>query len=413
MKSKSLFQVFVLLAMLVSMFGTSQQAQAQNNPVDPPPVQVVVRSLTYWDAVYSGTVSSIRYEKWPLTLTESHHFAVTAATTNGDLTARVVLLDSNSVEISHAVGTLTSTQVAGNYYIQIQPETGSGAYDLTIREVVVVPSVSTVVDPTNILVDASAAATVNLSNVPAEGYASAEFTCTYDPSLVQVSNIADAGLFGADAAVAVNGPQNGSFIFAIAGSNDHKATAGGAVFTFSAKGLQAGTATIDCSARVSSGDNVLIDVASAGAASLVIGVAPPPVNGTLTGKVLASKPVTINLNAEGTTVTPVTANTDGTFSITAPAGTYTVVATAPGFLSAQGTATLTSENTSTMPDVSLIAGDIDGNDVIDQFDAMTIGMSYNTATPAAADLNNDATINVLDLEILASNYRASGALAWE
>ena len=36
---------------------------------------------------------------------------------------------------------------------------------------------------------------------------------------------------------------------------------------------------------------------------------------------------------------------------------------------------------------------------------MTIGMSYNTATPPAADLNNDGTINVLDLEYLAQNYR--------
>ena len=66
-----------------------------------------------------------------------------------------------------------------------------------------------------------------------------------------------------------------------------------------------------------------------------------------------------------------------------------------------------------MPNVSLLAGDIDNNGVIDQFDAMTVGMSYNTATPAAADLNNDGTINVLDLELLASNYRKPGAIAWQ
>ncbi|MBK9207583.1 MAG: hypothetical protein IPL71_04455 [Anaerolineales bacterium] len=65
-----------------------------------------------------------------------------------------------------------------------------------------------------------------------------------------------------------------------------------------------------------------------------------------------------------------------------------------------------------MPVVSLIAGDIDGNGVIDQYDALTVGMSYNTALPASADLNADGVINVLDLEILARNYRRSGALAW-
>jgi hypothetical protein len=61
----------------------------------------------------------------------------------------------------------------------------------------------------------------------------------------------------------------------------------------------------------------------------------------------------------------------------------------------------------------LLAGDIDNNNVIDQFDAMTIGMSYNTNTPPAADLNNDGTINVLDLELLARNYRNTGPVVWQ
>jgi hypothetical protein len=40
-------------------------------------------------------------------------------------------------------------------------------------------------------------------------------------------------------------------------------------------------------------------------------------------------------------------------------------------------------------------------------------MSYNTAVPAAADLNNDGVINVLDLELLALNYRKTGPVAWQ
>jgi hypothetical protein len=108
----------------------------------------------------------------------------------------------------------------------------------------------------------------------------------------------------------------------------------------------------------------------------------------------------------------VTANPDSTFSLTAPAGTYTIKASASGFLTAQGTATITAGDSSTKPALSLLAGDIDGNNVIDQFDALTIGMSYNTATPAEADLNNDGVINVLDLELLASNYRKSAPQDW-
>ena len=134
----------------------------------------------------------------------------------------------------------------------------------------------------------------------------------------------------------------------------------------------------------------------------------------ITGQVIASKPVTIRLyNADNSLAATLNANADGTFIFTAPAGNYTITATASGFLSAQGTVTLTNGNTRTMSVVTLPAGDIDGNGVIDQFDAMTIGMSYNTAIPPAADLNNDGTINVLDLELLARNYRKSGAIVWQ
>ena len=137
-------------------------------------------------------------------------------------------------------------------------------------------------------------------------------------------------------------------------------------------------------------------------------------DGTLTGQVLASKLVTINLYAADTTLVATTqAAVDGTFSLTAPAGTYTVEATASGFLIAQGPAVLTEGTTTTKNTLSLLAGDIDGNGVIDQFDALTIGMGYNTAVPDAADLNADGIINVLDLELLAANYHAAAPTLWE
>lgn len=128
---------------------------------------------------------------------------------------------------------------------------------------------------------------------------------------------------------------------------------------------------------------------------------------------LAGKPVTISLyDGTNTLIGSVAANLDGTLSLSVPAGMYTARATASGFLSAQGSVTIGAGSTVSMPSITLLAGDIDGNNVIDQFDALTIGMSYNTNSPAAADLNNDNTINVLDLELLAQNYRATGPSAW-
>jgi hypothetical protein len=521
------------------------------------------------------------------------------------------------------------------------------------------PYVSTSVNPQSVNIDGTAMATVSLNNVPAEGYSSAEFTCTYNASLAEVSNIAVTDLFGADPAVAINGPQGGSFIVAIAGSLGNRA-ASGAAFNFNVKGLQAGQTTLECRARVSTGNNVLNEIAFVSSSLTVLGndptptftptsvesptqtatatpspepftptptsggsidtptptstpggptstptptpsisdwltftnvtysfqfkypkegliadgttdnfaridlpfaagtnlrekylevvvaenanpcrsplatssmletsetviingitflketggdggagnlhqwvaystlrdnvcvsldfilhslnpgnfPTPPPVfdyagesavfgqivstyawlsaptptpttpagsptptsttqvetptatptesptptstpvgPGMLTGQVIANEPVTVGLyDTANTLITAVTANTNGTFSLNAPSGTYTVRATASGFLSSQGSVTLTAGSTSTMPTISLLAGDIDNNNVIDQFDALTIGMSYNTATPAVADLNNDGIINVLDLELLAQSYRKTGPVAWQ
>lgn len=412
MKYKNLFQIFVMLVVLFSAVGSAQSVQAKPELQTPDPV-VIVRELTFWDATYTGYVDASRYEKWPFVFDAEYEFTVTVTPTSGDLVPLLILMDSSGTEITSATGTLTSTQPAGNYSVQVQPESGSGFYELMIRKVEDQnqSAVSTEVTPGSLTVGEAAVVTVGLNEVPVEGYASAEFTCTYDPTLVAVSNIVVTDLFGTDPATAIYDPQDGNLIVAIAGSNGQKATASGPAFTFTATSLLVGQATITCSARVSFGDDGLTDLP---ATSTTLEINDAAQEGTLTGQVLASKPVTVNLyNPDASLAATVAANPDGTFSLTAPDGTYTVEATASGFLSAEGPATVTIGNTTTMPNISLAAGDIDGNGVIDQYDALTIGMSYNTATPDAADLNADGTINVLDLELLAANYRQTGPTVWQ
>ncbi|HKJ39685.1 MAG TPA: cohesin domain-containing protein [Anaerolineales bacterium] len=462
------------------------------------------------------------------------------------------------------------------------------------------PHSSTTVDQPDIDVGETTVVRVNLNNVPPEGYTSAEFTCTYDASILEVSNITATELFGTDPAVAIQGPQNGNFIVAIAGSHGQKATTSGTAFTFNVTGLQAGQTTVECKVRVNTGNGILTELPSIGTVVTVNGVAstptptstsmppttvpsftptptsspvddwltftnlaygfqfkyppqgqivsggndnfnrinlpfvqgtnltekylevivienadpcqsplatqsmletsenvtlngisflkqtgqdgtaghinkwtaystfrenacvsldfilraanpgvfttPPPLydeaaesavfgqmastyawltsaptatptsstNGMLSGQAYAGKPVTIDLyNLDGSIASTVTANTDGTFTLTAPAGTYTTVASSNGFLDAQASVTLTEGVTTTLPAINLPAGDIDSNNVIDQFDALTIGMNYNTAEPSIADLNNDGIINVLDLELLAGNYRKTGPIDWQ
>jgi len=446
------------------------------------------------------------------------------------------------------------------------------------------PSASLTVLPARLSLHETASASVSLNGTPTEGYTSAEFTCTYPASLVQVSDIVVTGLFGPDPAIAIYDQQDGTFIVGIAGSGGNKAVASSAAFTFKVKGLQAGQTTLNCTARVSKGDNVLTTIPFTGAELTVAGptatptlqpldcdkaefvadvnvppgtiatpgmqftktwrlknigsctwttsyrlafqsgepmgapssmrltreVAPgetvdlslfltaPSVPGsyhgywlfqndkgapfgigplgnqawlvritvpeatitptsmqttaptvtqapaftptvptptpspsftptaTLTasptplpfgmvfGRVLAGKPVILDLfDADNSPVAVAQANPDGSFSLSAPAGTYNLVARANGFLSAMGPVTIPAGGSVTQPTISLLPGDIDGNFMIDQFDVLTIGMNYNTAAPVEADLNNDGIINVLDLELLARNYRRTGPVPWQ
>ncbi len=410
MKSKAFFRVLTLLALMFSVLGASQPAQAKAEFIPSADAEIVLRDMTYWDATYSGTVSFTRYEKWSFQFTEANDFTVTVTPTSGDLAPLITLLDANGNELSTWIGSLTSSQPAGEYYVLIQPEAGSGSYNLAIRKTVpqVELSSSIELNPAKVRIGESAQASVHLSNLPSGGLTSAEFTCDYDPAFIEVSGIAEAGLFGTDAVTIVNGPGNGTFIFAIAASNGQKAVSSGSVFGFTVKALQTGQASIICRTRVSTGDKNLTSITSIPATLTIAAL-----QGTVEGQVAASKLVTVRMyDATSAEVATITAAADGKFSAPLEVGGYTLVASAEGYLKAQGYATITSGTTTTMPLVSLLAGDIDGNDVIDQYDAMTIGMSYNMPVPAAADLNNDANINVLDLELLAANYHKSGALAW-
>ena len=279
------------------------------------------------------------------------------------------------------------------------------------------PDAFTSIAPSNIQVGETRQLTVSLNNVPAQRYTSTEFTCTYDPALMEISSISVGDLFGPDAVSGVFGPQNGSFILAVAGSHGRKVSGSGIAFTFNAKGLQAGETNVECKARVSEGLNTLQNIGSLPSTITIAGITPTakamPALASVTGQVLASKSVTIRLyNPDNSIAASSTANPDGTFNLTVPGGSYTIAASAEGFLSAQGSVTPANGGIVSKPVVSLIAGDIDNNGVIDPMDALTIRMNYNSATPAAADLNNDGVINVLDLGILAGNYGKSGALLW-
>ncbi|HLP80997.1 MAG TPA: cohesin domain-containing protein, partial [Nitrosomonas sp.] len=130
--------------------------------------------------------------------------------------------------------------------------------------------VSIEVSTASLSIGETASVNVKLNNVPGEGYKSAEFTCNYDGTLVEKSNIVVTELFGTEPVTVIHDPQTGTFIVAIAGVNSNRAITSGTAFSFSAKALQAGQSAVQCTARVSQGNNQAIDLPSVGTALTIL-----------------------------------------------------------------------------------------------------------------------------------------------
>ncbi len=397
-------------------------------PYIPPPVlngpalQIVDRGVIEENILYQGSLDAYRYERWTLQLPQAGLFTITTTALTDGLQPLIILLDGNGNELARGLGTLTTTQPAGEYFVQVIPQNGQGFYEIIWQGdgVSLLDPYILVRAPANLNLGENATVEAYLGNIPAEGYSSVEVTCPYEGGLLSVSQISGTNLFGSDPASAIFGPENSSFIFSVSGSHAQRAYQDGVVFTFNVTTLSPGETFLQCDARVSFGDGTLTEIVPIGSSitisetEIVLMRNSLPLSSTLlTGQVFANKAVTVSLYDENNSLV----NTSGLdannrFSFSPTPQMYTVLARAVGYLPAQGVVTVLAESVHEMPAVALLAGDIDGNFTIDQFDAMSIGMNYNTAFPDAADLNADGTINVLDLELLADNYRASGVQAW-
>ena len=279
-------------------------------------------------------------------------------------------------------------------------------------------SALTSVDPDSLLVGETGLVAVSLNGLPSEGVASIEFTCSYASDQISVGNVQIGEIFGDDPVSAYNNSQTGSFIYVVAASNGKALNTNGMAFTFNITGLQPGSSSVECKAKILRANYSMESIASVPDSLTIILFSAPtatPLSAPmLTGQVIAKKPVTISLlNPDTSLAATAITNPDGSFNLIAPAGTFTVVASAEGHLNAQASVTLLEGTTTTLDPITLPAGDIDSNNVIDQYDALTVGMNYNISASLPADLSNDGLVNAVDLVMLAENYRMTGLLTWQ
>ena len=118
----------------------------------------------------------------------------------------------------------------------------------------------------------------------------------------------------------------------------------------------------------------------------------------------------------GSTGDEMVTGADGSFSV---AGGEPVLVKKAGYLSARaevGTAAQIAGGDVSATNVGhiiLLAGDINGDDIINILDLAYVASKYQ-GTDELADLNNDGTVNIFDLSLAAGNYNVQGPLvAWQ
>jgi hypothetical protein len=144
--------------------------------------------------------------------------------------------------------------------------------------------------------------------------------------------------------------------------------------------------------------------------------------GSISGFVLLpggqSLTVTVTLlDAAGTVVVESPVMPNGAFSINnVLSGTYTIQADAAGHLPAVGTVTVNSGAAVAMPTVTLLAGDLNNDNLaIDQSDADLLSSVYGanaSSLPSEIDLDHNGTIGLNDLNLLANNFGVVGPIFW-
>ena len=236
-------------------------------------------------------------------------------------------------------------------------------------------------------------------------------------------------LAGADP---VNLSANGKIIWA--GSNGAVISTKGVLATLTFDVLQAGTANITGITSAVDENNDSVDISFNGTSIEIQNetpetpepTEPPPApsetpeppttgNGSVSGKTnLGANAMVILVDGTGKEIANTSSNSDGSYTISAPAGDYKLKINAPGYLRAEKEIALNEGQTLDAGTATLLAGDLNGDDKIDPTDLISLGGAYEV-TPlklATGDWNDDGIIDLFDLTIFAENYRQTGPTGW-
>jgi hypothetical protein len=123
---------------------------------------------------------------------------------------------------------------------------------------------------------------------------------------------------------------------------------------------------------------------------------------------------TITLDDTGQSATT---DTNGFFTLTdvSPGAYSSITADAPGYLSAACETPTITEPETALAAITLLSGDVDGDDLVDISDATAIGLAFGDTGVASSpdpDINQDEIVNILDVILVGINFGQAGSQEW-
>lgn len=229
-------------------------------------------------------------------------------------------------------------------------------------------------------------------------YTGAQFTTLAGASPISLTNVAN--------------------IFTWAGSNGYLLSQSGNLATLSFRASGAGTANISGQTKAANSANASVSMSINSAVVTVVTTTETPkgkVSGSagLSSGSSAARASAALLNAAGQVVVSKKLEDNGSYELEAPAGTYTLRISAPGYLAAKKSITIVAGTPLVVAKVTLLAGDLNGDNNIDALDLISLGAAFEVSPPlSAADLNADGRVDLFDLTLLATNWRKTGYAGW-